>query len=264
MHFNALHRGIKRGVALIEGFVFDITVLQAEWGAITEGFFRTVFITFFSCVIALLLSVMMTFFRTLDKPFIEIILDTFTALFRNVPILILLYFLYKGLPGFGIILPPITCGIIGLSLYGSAYFAEVFQSGLSSISLLQTQSAAALGLGPWERFLHVLLPQIARLTIPSATNIAVNICKNSALLAFITVNDLFYVVYKGGVTFFHYMEFFTLGLVTYLILNYLITLIFKLVEIVLYNNYPLWITAFFAKRYQSGELVYAVHTAHLG
>lgn len=252
---------------MLEGFIIDFSTLQAEGKALLEGFILTICITGLSSLLALFVALGMTFLRTTYIEFLDIVLDAYTAVFRNIPILIILFFLYKGLPSFGLVLSPITCGVIGLTCYGSAYLAEVFQSGLSAVPKQQFQSAEALGLTVIQRFFNVIMPQVFKLSIPAAANIVVNICKNSALLAFITVNDLFYVVYKGGVTFFHYLEFFTVGLLGYLILNYSITLAFKLLEIILYNPLSIPNSYWQTQKYQAGtmakEVVYVTNNPPL-
>jgi His/Glu/Gln/Arg/opine family amino acid ABC transporter permease subunit len=214
----------------VDSFFFDIGALQAEQEALIQGFYTTIGVTLLSAFFAISMALGLCFLQTLKHPTLDAVTQAWVELLRNIPLLIQIYFFYKALPVTGLVLPPLACGILALSLHASAYLAEVFRSGMAAIPIPQTESAMSLGLSPWQRFRLVLGPQCLPVILPPMSSVIVNVVKNSSLLAFITVSDLFYVVYKGGVTFFHYIEFFSMGLLGYLVLTYGVTLTFQVLE----------------------------------
>lgn len=114
----------------------------------------------------------------------------YVNLFRGTPLLVQLFLLYYGGPHFGLRLPAITTGVIGLAAYGGAYFAEIFRAGFMSIPAGQIEAARDLGLTRLQIVLHVQLPQMLTLILPSLTNESIIIVKESSILSIITVPEL--------------------------------------------------------------------------
>jgi polar amino acid transport system permease protein len=136
------------------------------------------------------------------------------SLMRNTPLLVQLFFWYFGalalLPEgwrvwlnaphhlhlwlFGLRWPPfeyLAAGL-GLALYSAAFIAEEFRAGVNGVPGGQVQAATALGLRPWQRWRHVILPQALRIALPTLAGQAMNIVKNSSLAMAIGVAELSY------------------------------------------------------------------------
>lgn len=135
----------------------------------------------------------------------------YIEIFRNTPLLIQLLFWYSGLQSVGVTLAPELCGIVGLSLYTGAFLAEIFRAGVLAVSAQQRDAGLALGLTPLQVYLRVLLPQAARMSLPAVGNQLASLLKNSSLLAFITVEEAFYMVYRGAVEEFRPAPYFLAG-----------------------------------------------------
>jgi polar amino acid transport system permease protein len=144
------------------------------------------------------------------------------CLFRNTPLLVQLYLFYRGLHSVGIVWPAEVCGVVGLGLYTGAYLTETFRTVFLSVPRQQVDAALSLGMGRLAAFRWVLLPQALPALGPPLANQWVSLSKNSALLAFITVEEVFHFVYKGAVDAFQPLPYFTVGIVTYLGLGLLI------------------------------------------
>lgn len=114
----------------------------------------------------------------------------YIEIFRGTPILIQLFLLYYVGPNFGLMLGPEQAGITGLTLYGSAYFAEIFRSGLESIPKAQIEAASSLGIGKVRTFRKIIMPQLTALIMPPSINQAITLLKDSAVLSIITVPEL--------------------------------------------------------------------------
>jgi len=115
---------------------------------------------------------------------------SYVAVLRGTPLLIQLFILYYGAPSFGLVLSAVQTGLLGLTLYAGAYFAEILRAGLSSVPVGQVEAACVLGFGRWRTFRYVQWPQMLVLILPPATNQAIILLKESAVLSVITVPEL--------------------------------------------------------------------------
>jgi polar amino acid transport system substrate-binding protein len=113
----------------------------------------------------------------------------YIELFRGTPVLLQLFVLYYGLASV-ISLGPVQAAVLGLGLNYGAYEAEVYRGALLAIPRGQSEAARALGFGPAQTLLHVLLPQALRLALPPMTNDFVSLLKDSSLVSVITVIEL--------------------------------------------------------------------------
>ncbi|MEW2544733.1 amino acid ABC transporter permease [Streptomyces sp. NPDC047002] len=120
--------------------------------------------------------------RALARAYVEI--------WRGLPILIILFFVFFVLPVIGIRVGTFTAAATGLSLWGSANAAEVVRGAVQSVPRGQAEAAAALGF-PWTgRMRHVLLPQAARRALPPMIGLVVNLTQQTSLAAVIGLLDV--------------------------------------------------------------------------
>jgi len=208
----------------------DFNVLIDALPFIIKGLWVTVLISVVSSVLAFLIGLTTAFIRNLSSPLIKFITVCWIEVTRNTPLLIQLYILYKGLPSIGIKIPAILCGIVALSLYTGAYMSEVIRSGINSVANEQVQAARALGLTKLQTFIMIVLPQAIRIVIPPLSSQFINLIKNSSLVSFIAVTDIFYVIYKGAVDDFRVFEYFICGIVIYMFMTGMVALTANILE----------------------------------
>jgi His/Glu/Gln/Arg/opine family amino acid ABC transporter permease subunit len=190
----------------------------------------TVLISAVSSFFAFAIGVFAVFLRIFARNSIKTAVAGWVEFIRNTPLLIQLFFLYKGLPFLGITLSGVLCGIIALSFYTGAYICEVLRSGINSIAKEQYEASFGLGLSKLQTFRLIILPQAIKITIPPLRSQFINLVKNSSLVSFIAVTDIFYVIYKGASDDFRIYEYFILGIVVYMSLTGMILLISKAIE----------------------------------
>lgn len=200
-------------------YQIDFWVIYKALPAILNGLLLTVIISFISAIIAFVLGIILALIRRSKNFLLKFLAASYVEIHRNTPLLIQLYIYYKGLPNIGITLNPVICGILALSFYTAAFICEVVRSGLSSVANEQYQGARALGLNSFQTYKIVILPQAIRIILPALTNQFINIIKNSSLVSFIAVTDLFYVIYKGAADDFRFVEFFITGAIIYMVLT---------------------------------------------
>lgn len=197
----------------------DFTSLLDSKELIKQGILMTLYISLLSSIFAFTIGVLVTFLRDLPNKNIQRLTVIYTEAVRNVPLLIQLYIVYKALPHFGVSFSPVDCGIIALSAYTGAYMAEVLRSGMNAVAQEQKQASYALGFTYAQTFFMVTFPQAIRIVIPTLGSQFINLIKNSSLVSFIAVVDIFYVVYKGAADDFRIYEFFTFGVLIYMVLT---------------------------------------------
>ena len=121
--------------------------------------------------------------------------------------------------------PEFTALVVGLTLYTSAFIAEIVRGGIQALPRGQTEAANAVGLSGYQRLTLVILPQALRQIIPSVTNQYLNINKNSSLAYAVLYDDLFRVANivqnKAG----HALEMFFVIIITYMLISFAISVV---------------------------------------
>ncbi|BDV44017.1 amino acid ABC transporter permease [Geotalea uraniireducens] len=111
-------------------------------------------------------------------------------LFRGTPLLLQLFFIYYGLPAFGITLKPLTAAVIGLGLNYSAYLGEIIRGAIQSIDRGQTEAAKALGMTYGQAMRRVIIPQTYKRLMPPIGNEFIALIKDTALVSTIAMVEL--------------------------------------------------------------------------
>lgn len=172
-------------------------------------------------------------------PLAQRIGQAYVAFFRNTPLLILLFFLYFGLP---VLLPraqfpfiyanryEITVAIIAVSLVSAAFIAEVIRGGIQTIAFGQLESALATGLTRRQGLQYVVFPQLGPTVLPGLSNEAINIVKNSSYSMTIGVTELLWQAQQIEADTFRGFEAMTAVTIVYLLINGSIFLAFRGLE----------------------------------
>ena len=111
-------------------------------------------------------------------------------LFRAIPLLILIFFFYYGLPTAGVKMSPYMAVVLGLMLYNGSVLAEVFRAGVQALPRGQSEAAYALGMRKTQVMVLILLPQALRSMMPTIISQLVVLLKDTALGFLITYEEL--------------------------------------------------------------------------
>ena len=148
----------------------------------------------------------------------------YVELFRAVPILVLVLWVYYGLPVvLGIRLDVFAAALIAIAVCDSAFEAEILRAGIQSIERGQHEAAQALGLSSWHRFRFVILPQAVRRVLPPIANQFIYVVKMSSLASVIGYQDLTRRANELVVTVFRPLEIYTVLILEYLVLILIIS-----------------------------------------
>jgi len=109
---------------------------------------------------------------------------------RGIPLLVLLFAVFYGLPALGVQVSALIASVIALSAFCGAHVSEVVRGGIDSIPKGQTDAGKAIGLTFINRLRHVIIPQAVSLVLPPWVNTAVEMVKASSLISLLSVVDL--------------------------------------------------------------------------
>jgi polar amino acid transport system permease protein len=125
---------------------------------------------------------------------------------RGIPALVLLYFIYYGLPSAGLTLTAFLTSVVALGASTGAYTSEIFRASFRAIPKEQRESALALGLSPARTIRMVLLPQALRIALPQLVSFAILVFQASALCFAVALPELLSVAYGIGAATFQYLH----------------------------------------------------------
>jgi len=157
---------------------------------IIDGFKVTAVVFLLTLLFSIPLGLVISSLSTLNYPVLNIIITTYTWIFRGTPLLLQLYFGMYGLPAFGITLNRINVAILIFSLNYGAYFTEIFRGSIQSISIEQTEVSYVLGFNKFQTYIYIIIPQALKRSIQAVSNEVITLIKDTALVAAIALNDL--------------------------------------------------------------------------
>lgn len=164
----------------------------------------------------------------------------YILVFRGSPLLIQLFLIYYGLgqfeavresPLWWIIKEPFMCAVLSLALCTAAYTSEIFRGALIAIDAGEIEAARAIGMSKFLCWRHIIFPVMLRHALPAYSTEAVLMVKSTALASLITVWDVTGVAQQIIQQTYRTMDVFICASVIYLILNFLIIKIYRLLEI---------------------------------
>ena len=202
-----------------------------------SGLSITVSISIISIFFSLLLGFFISLLSLNNLKIFKWINLIYIEIFRSIPLLVLLLWVYYGLPVlFGISFGPFVAGIISLALSDSAFEAEIFRAGLQSVSKGQKDAAKSIGLNKYQEMRHVILPQALRIILPAIGNQFVYVLKMSSLVSILGLADLTRKANELVVSVYRPLEIYTFLVLEYLILILIISYFVRLLEKKLKNN----------------------------
>ncbi|MDR2661123.1 MAG: amino acid ABC transporter permease [Lactobacillaceae bacterium] len=173
-----------------------IDILLKYFPQLLNGFWVTIESSIIALFGSLILGTIFAVMQVSRNKITRIISETYVEIFRNIPLLVITLFFFAFVAPvakkIGLPIDGFTAGTIGLTLYTSAFIAEVIRSGINSISSSQMEGAVSNGLSWWQAMRYIVLPQAFKISIPNLGNQFVNLVKNSSVLAFVAGLDLMY------------------------------------------------------------------------
>lgn len=155
--------------------------------------FQTLQLMVVSFCLACVLGMIVALLRISRFAVLRTIATIYIGFFRGVPVLVILYWIYFALPEMGyevLVISSYTAAILGLSIHGAAFLAEIFRSGIESLHRGQMEAALSLGMTPAKAMTYIILPQAIRVVVPPIANYTVGLLKETALCSIIAAPEL--------------------------------------------------------------------------
>ena len=184
-----------------------------------KGLRITLLATLLGSILAMVLGLIFAILKRSRHRVVRVPLTVVTNFIRATPLLVQLYVIFFMLPEIGIVLSPLTAGIIGIGLHYACYTAEVYRAGIESIPREQWEAAKAVNLGAAQTWRHVIIPQAIPPVVPALANYVIGMFKETALLSAITVVELMTQARNIANFTYRYLEPFTLVGVFFLALS---------------------------------------------
>ncbi|CAO3359156.1 amino acid ABC transporter permease [Azospirillum melinis] len=172
--------------------MLDFSLLVQYGPALLRGFGVTILCWGAGCLIGMVLGFVLMLLRQLPVKPLRWVIRAYIEVIRGTPFLIQLFLLYSGGPSIGLRLEATTAGILGLGIYGSAYFAEIFRAGYQAVPKGQVEAALSLGMSYGSILRRVIVPAMLVSTIPAIVNMMAILTKETVVLSIITVPELMY------------------------------------------------------------------------
>jgi polar amino acid transport system permease protein len=198
-------------------------------GYILEGSIVTFQLYFATAIFSVIVGIAGALGKISKIPLLESILSVYTWIFRGTPLLLQLFFAYYGLPVLGITLQPFPAAVLTFVINYGAYFTEIFRGGIESIDEGQYEAAKVLGMNYRQTMSRIVIPQTVKRVLPATSNEAINLVKDSALIAVIGLGDLLRAA-KVAVTRDFSIIPFIIAAVFYLIISSVIVTVFRKLE----------------------------------
>lgn len=196
---------------------------------ILEGSIITFKLYCFTAIFSVLLGIIGALGKISPYKPLKRILEIYTWVFRGTPLLLQLFFAYFGLPVIGITLSPFSAAVLTFIVNYGAYFTEIFRAGIQSIDKGQYEAAQVLGMNYRQTMFRIIIPQTIRRVLPPTSNEAINLIKDSALVAAIGMNDLLRAA-KQVVTRDFTIVPFIIAAILYLVVSSVIVTVFRKLE----------------------------------
>ncbi|QWE01910.1 amino acid ABC transporter permease [Polynucleobacter sp. JS-JIR-II-b4] len=171
------------------------------------------------------------FYLTLSRNvFIRNAINGYISFFIGMPLIVLLFLMYYGLPQWGVRLNPFTVAVIGFTLNVAAYNAAYLKTAFNGLDKTQLEAARAQGFKPSQVFRLITLPQVLRTSVPALTNQVIGNLKDSSITFLIQYTEFFARMQELASTNFQFFKAYLLTALVYLLLVSVIVLVARRIE----------------------------------
>ncbi|MBS7790152.1 amino acid ABC transporter permease [Roseococcus sp. SDR] len=171
---------------------FNIQILMEAWPILLQGLGQTLLLSVVVVPLGLLGGMILALLSTAKSRWVRWPLMAWVDVFRALPPLVLLVFVYAGLPFAGLEVSAFTAVAIGFFLNTGAYYGEILRAGIASVPAGQAEAARSLGLGRWQTMRLVVLPQAVRNVLPDLISNTLEVVKLTSIAAVVAMPELLF------------------------------------------------------------------------
>lgn len=203
----------------------------------------TMLLTFFPVIIGAVIGFFLALVRIRKIPVVSQLVALYLSFFRSVPILLVLFIAYFGIPkllnfifngGMRVVspssLPSLVLALLVLTLYASAFICEIIRGALSSVDMRQMEAAHALGITKFKTYIRIVIPQAIIVAMPNYFNFVLGMLKGSSVVFVISVMDMMSAAKVAAEDGYRFVEAYVLVGVMYVIFSVVFSLVFGRIE----------------------------------
>ncbi|AJY47509.1 amino acid ABC transporter permease [Martelella endophytica] len=199
---------------------FDWSAVTSNATLILAALGMTFKVSIVAEILALILGLIVALARVQPLSLFRAPAIAFIELFRSVPLLVLLIWIYYGLPIVANLdISPFTAGVVGLGLLYGANIAEVFRSGLQAVAKGQREAAMTLGFSRSKTAILITIPQATRIVAPALANTYVSMMKDATLVSVVGLVEVMRMAQTVVAETFRPFEVYTFVALIYLVLT---------------------------------------------
>jgi len=204
--------------------------LLEQMPLILAGLINTLQLAVITSITGFVLSIVV-FYLTLSKnKLIRNATNSYISFFIGMPLIVLLFLMYYGLPQWGVRLNPFTVAIIGFTFNVAAYNAAYLKTAYNGLDQTQIEAATAQGFRPLQIFRLITLPQVLRSSVPALTNQVIANLKDTSITFLIQYTEFFARMQELASTNFQFFKAYLLAALVYLLLVSVVVLLARSIE----------------------------------
>lgn len=171
---------------------FSLDILQQAWPILWSGLLNTLLLSAIVVPLGIIGGITLAVLGTVHSRWVRWPLIAWVDLFRALPPLVLLVFVYAGLPFAGIEVTAIAAVAIGFFLNTGAYYGEILRAGIESVPRGQLEAARSTGLTRWQTMTNVVLPQAVRNVLPDLISNTLEVVKLTSIASVVALPELLF------------------------------------------------------------------------
>jgi len=186
----------------MENFIHAYSWINIRF--LLQGLWVTIYVSLISIALSFVLGLVFGFIRYVKIKYLSAIVGFVIDIIRNLPLLLIIFFTYFGLPELGIITNPTVASIIALVVFEGAMLAEIVRSGIAAVDPGQMEGARSNGMTYMQVMYHVIIPQALNKMIPSLLSQFVSLVKDTSLATIIVLPELLFhaqIIYSQNTTY---------------------------------------------------------------
>ena len=206
-----------------------LDIFLSNYKMLFDALWVTLSVTVCSLVLGSIIGLIIAFFNMSKLKVLNYFAALYLAIIRGTPMIVQIFILYFGISSF-LTLPSFWAGVLALAVHNGAYISEIFRGAIQSIDRGQMEAARSLGMSQSLGMRRVILPQALRRAIPPLGNQFIILLKESALVAYIGMSDLWSTTLAIAGANYRPLETYMVTGVFYLLLVLAFTFIFNRME----------------------------------
>ena len=211
-------------------YTFRYDVIWRNLDHLFFGLWIDVYMAVIAIALGTLIGLVVAFSYFSKNRVIRGLASWYVTIIRNIPLMIVVLFIYFGLPDVGFTFAEIPSFVFALTLYAGSYIAEVFRGGLQAIHKGLDEAGMALGMSHWQIVAFIKIPILFRTVMPALGSNYISLFKDGSVATVIAVPELTFQTRRINLESFRTLEAWTFTAAVYIVVVFIIAGLLRLVE----------------------------------